>query len=141
VVGAHHPQVARNVFIARFGQRGRANADQLRLGALADVADRLFEVVRATENGGQFIDCGCLQRNGLAKVADGQNQRERGAALAAVNKRQAPIDPEERERAPQRRAQLQRPAGVRFGACKDGGHALTSSASHGAGRRSCGQMG
>ena len=79
--------VALDVIALGFGDAGRADADDLRLGALVDVENCLFDILVTAEHGRDFAHRRGLQRHGFLEMPHEQGQPERGAALRAVQQR------------------------------------------------------
>ena len=76
-----------------FGDAGRADRDDIRLGAIGDIDHGLLDVVLAAQDGGRLVHGGRLQGNRFAEVAHEQYQAERCTALRTVHERHAAIHP------------------------------------------------
>ena len=105
---ADQPEVTLDVVALGFGDAGRADADDLRLGPLVDVEDGLLDILIAAEHGRDFAHRGGLQRHGFLEMPHEQRQSKRRASLRAVQQRHRTPQPHEGERAADRLAHLQR---------------------------------
>ena len=122
MVLADQADIAVDVVALGFGDAGRGDADDFRLGALDDVEHRLFDVFIAAENRRDLAHRGRLHRNRFLEMPDEQHEAEGGAALRAMQQRHGAAQAHEGQRRADGLAHLERIDRAGFFGRDDLGH-------------------